>query len=240
MSQPRRHYEQSLTDEGAFLNGKLVWRNPTPGRWINLSVEQRGGQVWVNGELVYDDEANNGEFAPKQGGPQSIRVGGHPRLLSMGRLSKWFLTLSNLVALWPMLYCVYESDTLLLALTCLISTFHHAAEMRYYAPSLIRVSPRVRWWLWKADQAGAAVAILGLGSLELLRREWFLVAVALLLMLGSEAVMYTRWTAERQIDARTYLHTAWHLLSLGWLAWLAVTTYAHEERLAQTLFASFR
>ena len=236
----RRSYSQSLTNEGAFLNGKLVWANPTPGKWSNLNVVQSGGQVWVNGELVYDDnEANPDTACSPTKGSQRVTIGGggHDKLHWAGALSKLFLTLSNFIVCWPMLCCVYESDEILLALACALSALHHMGEVRYYKPAIVDFSPRLRWWFWNGDLTGATVAILGLGSVELLRHEWLLVTVALLLMLGSEAVMYTRRSIEWQIDARTLLHTAWHLLSLGWIAWLAVTQYAHEERLYQTLFA---
>lgn len=230
----KRHYSQRMDNEGAWLDGKLVWRNPTPGNWTNLNVQQAGGQVWVNGELVYDDEVDNQEHVHQK----YISIGdGAEKLFRMGLVSKWLLALSNLVAIWPIIYCSREGDALLLVLACCISFVHHAAEMRYYAPNIIHLSPRVRWWLWKADQAGAVVAILGLGSLGLLRQKWISVTTALLFMLGSEAVMYAQRPIEWQIEWRTMLHITWHFLSLGWIAYLAVTIYADEERLYQTLFA---
>lgn len=229
----RRRYSQGMDNEGAWLDGKLVWRNPTPGNWTNLNLVQNGGQVWVNGELVYD--AEEAEANP----PRETRPGGDAKLLQRGRLSKWTLTLSNLIALWPVFCSVHQSDALLLCLACCLSILHHAAEMRYYTPSLVWFSPRVRWWLLKGDQAGAVVAILGLGSIELLRRDSYIVAVALSFMLGSEIVMYIpTLPLEFQIEVRTALHTTWHFLSLGLIAYLAVTTHAGEERLYQTLFAA--
>jgi hypothetical protein len=165
--------------------------------------------------------------------------------ISAGLASKWLLTLTNLVALWPILSCrLYPADAVLLGIACCCSLVHHAAEQRFYEPSLVtQVSPRCRRWLLKADQAGALVAILGLGSLALLQEHTLLVAAGLACMLLSEAVMFIPpafMALDKAIMGRTTLHCAWHLLSLGWTAWLAVTVYAHEERLYQTALAALR
>jgi hypothetical protein len=218
-------------NDGIYINDQLAWVNPTPGRYSNVSAHHDGNELWVNGELVYDSGLRLDE-------PQCLQqLRAHESVLRLGASSKWILTLSNLLALWPIWCAVYWSDALLLGLACCCSVLHHAAEMRYYAPVLIYFSPRARWWLFRGDQLAAAVAILGLGSLALLRDRWLLVTAGAVFMLGSEAVMYLGPECEQWIVERTVLHLPWHFLSLGPIAWLAVTVYAREERLYQTLLA---
>ncbi len=74
------------------------------------------------------------------------------------------------------------------------------------------------------------------GSLALLCDHWVLVTLALFAMLASEVAMFAGLREEEAIRWRTCLHAPWHCLSIGVLAYLAVTTYADEPRL-YTLFA---
>ncbi len=225
-------------NDGIYIDDQLAWINPTPGRYSNVSAHHNGNELWVNGELVYDSGLRLDEPQCLQQLRARNADNSHEAFLRHGAASKWILTLSNLFALVPIWCAIYASDALLLGLACCCSMLHHAAEMRYYAPVLVYFSPRARWWLFRGDQLGAAVAILGLGSLALLRDHWLLVTAGAVFMLGSEAVMYMGvLDYEQKVMLRTALHTPWHLLSLGWIAWLAVTVYAREERLYQTLLA---
>lgn len=105
-------------------------------------------------------------------------------------------------------------------------------EVRYYEPALWEVSERTAWWFLKNDQFGAVLAILTLGSWELLRDFKWSVFLGFALMLGSEIVMYVpHLNGPTRIFWRTLLHVGWHFLSLGYVASISVGQYAKEERL---------
>lgn len=150
------------------------------------------------------------------------------------QFSKLLLALTNLVALLPIAYACHWSDKAVLAVAMLCSTAHHCVEQRYYGPPLIQASQRQQWWLLQADRTSALLAILWLGTWRQLREEWGMIAVALLLMLASEAVMFLGLQPKTAIELRTTLHGTWHFAALCFLALSAVGKYAHEERLVTT------
>jgi len=149
-----------------------------------------------------------------------------------GYASKLLLTVTNLVAFYPIRRAEYRSDRVILLYACLSSLLHHSVEVRYYEPALGEWAERAAWWFLKNDQFGAVLAILSLGSWKLLAKEWKGVSVALFCMIASEVVMYVPFfRGTTKVFWRTLLHVVWHCLSLGYVASRAVSsTYAKEER----------
>lgn len=43
----------SITGEGIYVDGKLVWKNPNRDGVINQSIHITGSEVWVNGICVH-------------------------------------------------------------------------------------------------------------------------------------------------------------------------------------------
>jgi len=130
--------------------------------------------------------------------------------------SKWLLTLSNLFALYPACKLGARSDRVILLYACFSSMIHHACEVRYYEPALLKCSVNTQWWLLKNDQFGAVLAILTLGSWKLFQKELNLIAIGLTSLLFSELVMFL--PIQYKIFIRTVSHTVWHFLSLGLVA----------------------
>lgn len=150
--------------------------------------------------------------------------------------SKLLLTLSNLVALYPFWKSTNRTDGVVLLYACVSSIVHHSVETRYYEPALWEWSERAAWWFLKNDQFGAVMAIFVLASWKLLQKEWFVVVMGFAFMFGSELVMYMPFlTASKKVLLRTVLHVPWHFLSLGYMAYRAVTIYQKEERLYEWL-----
>jgi hypothetical protein len=125
-------------------------------------------------------------------------------------------------------------DAILIGMAALASSIHHAAEKRFYGPVLLSMKPHKQWWFLQADRFFAFLAIMGVGSLKLLMEKWFLIGVVFLAMLLSDGVMYLpEWLVSHnhQRLARVMLHSFWHLVAEGYLAYQAVTRYGGEPRL---------
>ncbi len=46
----------SITNNGVYYNGELVWKNPTPERGITQSITINNDKVYIDGVLVYSNE----------------------------------------------------------------------------------------------------------------------------------------------------------------------------------------
>jgi hypothetical protein len=125
----------------------------------------------------------------------------------------------------------------LLYLAGVTSMIHHAVEMRYTEEAIVYTSSSMQWCLLQSDRFFALVAILGMGSVRLVRENAGAVSLALALMLSSEIVMYIpslhhgKWV-------RAVLHSLWHILSLGYMATLAVMPpYKHDKKFADIIYS---
>lgn len=137
--------------------------------------------------------------------------------------SKLLLTLSNFVALYPISKSASLSDRAVLLYACFSSVVHHSVEVRYYQPALWQWTENVAWWVLKNDV---------LASWKLLRKEWINVMLGFTLLLLSEIVMFVPFlSGSTKVLLRTLFHVPWHFLSLGYMAFKAVTYYQKEERL---------
>ena len=56
-----RSRSQLIDDTGVWVDGRLVWRNPTPGRYTG-GITQTDGKVWIAGVLVYDEDSEVKEY----------------------------------------------------------------------------------------------------------------------------------------------------------------------------------
>lgn len=150
------------------------------------------------------------------------------------RTNKLLLTGSNLLALPAILLAQNWRDALLLCAAMTASFVHHGMERRYYGPVLWQTSVRTQWWWLQADRFFALVAIMGVGRVALLVEQWPWLLVGVSFMMASEAVMFPRCPLPRgaqRKDLRCWLHVAWHTLSLGFAALLAVTVYSDSPTL---------
>jgi hypothetical protein len=155
-----------------------------------------------------------------------------------GRANKLFLTWSNLAAIPAILSSHYWSDSLLVTAAAIGSILHHGAEERYYGPVLWSFSPRQQWWLLQNDRFWAVMAILFVGRVGSLH-EWPMLLLTLVLGLASEAVMLYRPPfppSYRRKNWHCFLHMGWHFLSLGYLAYRAVTLHHSQPTFFELLF----
>ena len=151
------------------------------------------------------------------------------------RLSRLLLMASNLVVLLPIACAHHWSDALLLTLATTSASLVHPIREALYGAALPQTSERVQWWLSQADHAGAVLGILGLGSWALVRDNLFIVSSALALMLASQLVRRLGLEDELAIKLYTVLRCTWHVLAEGLIAYMAVTLYADEARLARLI-----
>ena len=153
-------------------------------------------------------------------------------------IDKLLLVITNFASIYPLLHCRSMRDVILIGMASIVSSLHHSAEERFYGPVLLAVTPEKQWWLLQADRFFAFLAIVGVGSWKLFYKEWFIIVMAFLAMLASDGVMYIPDSLifhNNKRFMRVVLHSFWHLVAEGYIAYMAVTRYGGEPRLYSSI-----
>lgn len=119
----------------------------------------------------------------------------------------------------------------MIGLASLTSSLHHSVEVVHYQPALVHASPQTQWWLLQTDRFFATLAVIGISSFKLLEEQWFLIGTTFLAGIVSELVMrgHDHKNAEMRF-VRVILHSYWHVMMEGYIAYMAVTRYQGEKR----------
>lgn len=154
-------------------------------------------------------------------------------------LGKFILVVTNWVAIAPILFSENWRDTLLIGFASLTSAFHHSIEELHEGPALIETdSPRLQWFSLQTDRFFAALAVLGLASFKQIQEEWVFIVSAFLAGFTSEHIL-GRGRFHGKVKYRRdriLLHSYWHLMMEGFLAYNAVTKYRDERKLIDFIF----
>lgn len=154
-------------------------------------------------------------------------------------VDKFILTVSNLAVLIPIYYSIIPIDIVLLGTAAFFSILHHSDEVRFYGPAIINLSPDIQWLILQLDRCVAALAMIVVGRVNLLKDQFLLASIVFSCMLASDLVMYTpEWILSRGVQriVRVTLHTFWHIMALGYFGNLAVTLYSNDERICLYLW----
>lgn len=146
-------------------------------------------------------------------------------------LDKFILVVTNWVAIAPILFSDNWRDSLLIGAASFFSILHHSVEVIHYGPPLIHASKRTQWFFLQADRFFATLATIAMASQRQVEEQWFIIGTAFLAGAISEQIMRGKnhKSDERRL-VRVILHSYWHLMMGGYIAYMAVTRYSGEER----------
>ena len=140
-------------------------------------------------------------------------------------LDKFILVATNWVAIAPILFSHNWRDAMFVGAASFFSILHHSVETVHYGPALIPVSVKTQWLFLQADRFFAVLAVIGLTSWKQLEEQWFIIGTAFLAGFLSEL----RGGGVKR-GMRVLLHSYWHLMMEGYIAYMAVTQYSGEKR----------
>lgn len=156
-------------------------------------------------------------------------------------LDKFILVVTNWVAIAPVLFANDWVDSLFIGAASFFSILHHSVEVIHYEPALVHVPKRTQWLLLQLDRFFATLATLALASQRQIEEQWFVIGSAFLAGFLSEQIMrgVQHKSGERRL-ARVVLHSYWHLMMEGYIAYMAVTHYRGEERVVEKVMRLWR